>query len=158
MTSTAVWVIVPIVLFVLGTVLGVRVSPREKALGELRDRARKMDLHPRLVPAPAWTGHLASNGQAGGMMAYYHMVLPDARLPLLHAKVVDGRLHVLKGDLALEGRALDLVGAQALDMQSNSIGLYWDEAADLQGTALDRMKQTLLTLAQDVQTKTPHSP
>ncbi|MEY2863514.1 MAG: hypothetical protein RLY58_1221 [Pseudomonadota bacterium] len=151
MNSTAMWVIALIVLFVLGSLLGLRISPREKALGELRDRARKMGLHPRLVPAPAWTGHKASNGNAGGMMAYYHMVLPAARLSLLQATVVDGVLHVLLGDPRLNGHTVAIAGAQALDMQANSIGLYWDEAADLHGTALETMKTTLTSLAQQMQ-------
>jgi hypothetical protein len=151
MNSSALWIIVVITLFVLGTILGVRVSPREKALGELRDRARKMGLHPRLVPAPPWTGHLASNGKAGGMMAYYHMVLPDARLPLLQATVIDGCLHVQQGNPRFNQQALSLKGAQAIDMQANSIGLYWDEYADLHGTALDTIKTTLLSLAQQNQ-------
>ncbi|MEY4516147.1 MAG: hypothetical protein RL180_493, partial [Pseudomonadota bacterium] len=100
---------------------------------------------------PAWTGHKASNGKAGGMMAYYHMVLPAARLPLLQATVVDGVLHVLLGDPRLNGQTVAIAGAQALDMQANSIGLYWDESADLHGTALETMKTTLTSLAQQMQ-------
>jgi hypothetical protein len=86
-----------------------------------------------------------------GMMAYYHMVLPDARLPLLQATVIDGCLHVQQGNPRFNQQALSLKGAQAIDMQANSIGLYWDEYADLHGTALDTIKTTLLSLAQQNQ-------
>lgn len=148
MSHTAIWVIGLIILFVLGSLLGLRVSPREKALGQLRERARKMGLHPRLVPAPQWTGHLATNGKLGGMVAYYHLVLPQAQLPLLQAKVVDQRLHVVNGNPALQDENFAITGAQAVDMQANSIGVYWDEDVDLHGQSLDAMKTALLSLAQ----------
>jgi uncharacterized membrane protein len=55
MSNVGIWITVAIVLFVLGSIFGLRVSPREKALGLMRDQARKMGLHPRLIVAPEWT-------------------------------------------------------------------------------------------------------
>ena len=55
MSNVGIWITVAIVLFVLGSIFGLRVSPREKALGMMRDQARKMGLHPRLIVAPEWT-------------------------------------------------------------------------------------------------------
>ena len=55
MENTGIWVIGFIILFVLGSILGLRVSPREKALGMMREKARKMGLHPRLVADRDWT-------------------------------------------------------------------------------------------------------
>ena len=52
MSNIGIWITVAIVLFVLGSIFGLRVSPREKALGMMRDQARKMGLHPRLIAAP----------------------------------------------------------------------------------------------------------
>ena len=52
MENTGIWVAVIIIIFVMGSIFGLRVSPREKALGIMRDKARKMGLHPRLVVAP----------------------------------------------------------------------------------------------------------
>ena len=52
MEHLGLWVAIIIVVFVLGSIFGLRVSPREKALGLMRDKARKIGLHPRLVPAP----------------------------------------------------------------------------------------------------------
>jgi hypothetical protein len=49
MSNVGIWITVAIVLFVLGSIFGLRVSPREKALGMMRDQARKMGLHPRLI-------------------------------------------------------------------------------------------------------------
>ena len=42
MSNIGIWITVAIVLFVLGSIFGLRVSPREKALGLMRDQARKM--------------------------------------------------------------------------------------------------------------------
>ena len=107
-----------------------------------------MGLHPRLVPAPHWTGHLATNGQLGGMVAYYHLVVPQGQLPLVQAKIVDQRLQVVHGSSIVQGEMFDIVGAQAIDMQANSIGVYWDEDADLHGSSLEHMKTALTSLTQ----------
>ena len=40
MENTGIWVAVVIIVFVLGSILGLRVSPREKALGIMREKAR----------------------------------------------------------------------------------------------------------------------
>lgn len=147
MTSTAFWVIGLSVIFVLGSIMGLRISPREKALGLLRERARKLDLQPRLVPAPTWIEHKTPSGKAGGMVALYHLIVAGAQFPLLQAKVVQGRLQVVSGSATYQHLPFDILGAQAIEMQSNSVCLYWDENADLHGTQLDQIKACLTAIA-----------
>ena len=53
MENVGIWVAIVIIVFVFGSIVGLRVSPREKALGLMREKARKIGLHPRLVAAPA---------------------------------------------------------------------------------------------------------
>ena len=79
MENTGIWVIGFIILFVLGSILGLRVSPREKALGMMREKARKMGLHPRLVAAPDWTKIPMASSSRASMVAYYSVLIPDAR-------------------------------------------------------------------------------
>ncbi|MBJ8434002.1 ammonium transporter [Acinetobacter pittii] len=147
MDNMGIWVTVIIVLFVLGSIFGLRVSPREKALGIMRDKARKMGLHPRVIVAPEWTHVPMATEKRASMVAYYSVLIPDARLSLMRARVVDGKLKVVQGDEKFNDSPIALKGIYAIDMQANCVGLYWDEESDLRATQLDEMKAYLLTLA-----------
>ncbi|GAA5180512.1 hypothetical protein GCM10023345_02060 [Acinetobacter kookii] len=148
MENTGIWITVFIVLFVLGSIFGLRVSPREKALGLMRERARKMALHPRLVAAPDWTKVPMATEKRASMVAYYSVLIPDARLPLMRARVEDQKLKVVQGDEKFNDLPIALKGIYAIDMQANCVGLYWDEESDLRATQLDDIKAYLTSLAE----------
>lgn len=148
MENTGIWVIGFIILFVLGSILGLRVSPREKALGMMRDQARKMGLHPRLVAAPDWTKIPMATENRASMVAYYSVLIPAGRLPLMRARVEDQKLKLVQGDDKFNHFPIALKGIYAIDMQANCVGLYWDEESDLRATQLDDMKTYLQSLAE----------
>ncbi len=148
MENTGIWITVFIVLFVLGSIFGLRVSPREKALGLMRERARKMALHPRLVAAPDWTKVPMATEKRASMVAYYSILIPDARLPLMRARVEDHKLKLVQGDEKFNDLPIALKGIYAIDMQANCVGLYWDEESDLRATQLDDIKAYLTSLAE----------
>ena len=148
MENTGIWVAVAIIIFVMGSIFGLRVSPREKALGLMREKARKMGLHPRLVVAPDWTKIPKATESRASMVAYYSVLIADARLPLMRALVTDQKLNVLHGDEKFHGLPIALKGIYAIDMQANCVGIYWDEEADLRATQLDEMKAFLHSLAE----------
>ncbi|MEI2512915.1 ammonium transporter [Acinetobacter soli] len=148
MEHLGLWVAIIIVVFVLGSIFGLRVSPREKALGLMRDKARKIGLHPRLVPAPEWTKIPMASENRASMVAYYSVLIPEARLPLMRARVVDNQLNVVAGDTKFNHSTIALKGIYAIDMQANCVGVYWDEESDLKATQLDEMKAYLLKLAE----------
>lgn len=148
MEHTGLWVALVIIVFVLGSIFGLRVSPREKALGLMREKARKMGLHPRLVAAPEWTKIPMATESRASMVAYYSVLIPDARLALMRARVEEQKLQVLLGDEKFKDFPIALKGIYAIDMQANCVGLYWDEESDLRATQLDDMKAYLLKLAE----------
>ncbi|MFV5392020.1 ammonium transporter [Acinetobacter towneri] len=148
MENTGIWVAVAIIIFVMGSIFGLRVSPREKALGLMREKARKMGLHPRLVVAPDWTKIPKVTESRASMVAYYSVLIADARLPLMRALVTDQKLELLHGDEKFQGLPIALKGIYAIDMQANCVGIYWDEEADLRATQLDEMKAFLHSLAE----------
>ncbi len=148
MENTGIWVAVVIVIFVLGSIFGLRVSPREKALGMMRDKARKMGLHPRLVAAPEWTKIPMASEKRASMVAYYSILLPEARLPLMRARIVDQQFALVHGDEKFKNFPIALKGIYAIDMQANCVGLYWDEESDLRATQLEDMKALLISLAE----------
>lgn len=148
MENTGIWVVGFIIFFVLGSILGLRVSPREKALGLMREKARKMGLHPRLVVAPDWTKIPRASESRASMVAYYSVLLPNARLPLMRARVVDQKLQLVHGDDKFKDLPIVLKGIYAIDMQANCVGLYWEEESDLRAIQLDDIKAYLHSLAE----------
>ena len=148
MDNVGIWVTVVIVIFVLGSIFGLRVNPREKALGIMREKARKMSLHPRLVVAPDWTKIPKATESRASMVAYYSVLIPKARLALTRALVNDGKLQVVQGEQKYNDLPIALKGVYAIDMQANCVGLYWDEETDLRATQLEAMKAYLHELAQ----------
>ena len=148
MEHTGLWVALVIIVFVLGSIFGLRVSPREKALGLMREKARKMGLHPRLVAAPEWTKIPMATESRASMVAYYSVLIPDARLALMRARVEEQKLQVVLGDEKFKDFPIALKGIYAIDMQANCVGLYWDEESDLRATQLEDMKTYLLKLAE----------
>ncbi|WP_180082928.1 MULTISPECIES: ammonium transporter [Acinetobacter] len=148
MENTGIWVAVIIIIFVMGSIFGLRVSPREKALGIMRDKARKMGLHPRLVVAPDWTKIPKATESRASMVAYYSVLMPDARLPLMRARVVDNKFEIVQGDEKFKDFPIALKGIYAIDMQANCVGLYWDEHADLRAAQLNDIKALLHALAE----------
>lgn len=148
MEHTGLWVALVIIVFVLGSIFGLRVSPREKALGLMREKARKMGLHPRLVAAPEWTKIPMATESRASMVAYYSVLIPDARLALMRARVEEQKLQVVLGDEKFKDFPIALKGIYAIDMQANCVGLYWDEESDLRATQPDDMKAYLLKLAE----------
>ena len=148
MEHTGLWVALVIIVFVLGSIFGLRVSPREKALGLMREKARKMGLHPRLVAAPEWTKIPMATESRASMVAYYSVLIPDARLALMRARVAEQKLQVVLGDEKFKDFPIALKGIYAIDMQANCVGLYWYDESDLRATQLDYMKAYLLKLAE----------
>jgi len=148
MENTGIWVAVVIIVFVLGSIFGLRVSPRERALGMMREKASKMGLHPRLVVAPDWTKVPMATEKRASMVAYYSVLIPDARLPLMRARVVNQKLELVQGDDKFKDFPIALKGIYAIDMQANCVGLYWDEESDLRATQLDDIKALLHSLAE----------
>ena len=148
MEHTGLWVAIFIGVFLLGSIFGLRVSPREKALGMMREKARKMGLNPRLVAAPNWTGVPMATENRASMVAYYSVLMPDTRLPLMRAKVEDQKLKLIQGDEKFNDFPIALKGIYAIDMQANYVGIYWDEESDLKASQLEDMKAYLLHLAE----------
>lgn len=142
MENTGLWVVTIIIIFVLGSVLNLRISPREKALGDLREKARKIGLNPRLVPAPEWL-KLPKNGQYAPMIAYYHIIIPQGQYRLMQA-VYDEQQHakVVIGTFP-DAMVQPPVAIYGIEQQANSIGVYWDESYDLNAEKLVYLKQWL---------------
>lgn len=72
------WITVAIVLFVAGSVMGLKPNTSERFLDELRMAARRLGLQPKLVACPSWLvgkgGNVATD-KGKGMIAQYGLVI-----------------------------------------------------------------------------------
>lgn len=147
MENAGIWISIIIVAFLLGTILNFRTSPKDKALANIREKARKMGLNPRLIPAPEWLG-LAKNGTYAQMVAYYSVIIPEGKFALMRAVVNNQTLNVQVGNEKFQNYPVAITGAFAVEMQANSVSLYWDELADKNNDQLENVKQFLMQLAE----------
>lgn len=147
MENAGIWISIIIVAFLLGTILNFRTSPKDKALANIREKARKMGLNPRLIPAPEWLG-LAKNGTYAQMVAYYSVIIPEGKFALMRAVVNNQTLNVQVGNEKFQNYPVTITGAFAVEMQANSVSLYWDELADKNNDQLENVKQFLMQLAE----------
>lgn len=147
MENAGIWISIIIVAFLLGTILNFRTSPKDKALASIREKARKMGLNPRLIPAPEWLG-LAKNGTYAQMVAYYSVIIPEGKFALMRAVVNNQTLNVQVGNEKFQNYPVAITGAFAVEMQANSVSLYWDELADKNNDQLENVKQFLMQLAE----------
>ncbi len=63
-------------------------------------------------------------------------MIPDARLPLMRARVIDGKLKVVQGDEKFNDSPHCIKRIYAIDMQANCVGLCWDEESDRESYAI----------------------
>lgn len=124
------WIILGVFAFAIGTFMSLQPSAKERALGKIRERARLMQLNPRVVACPEWL--INASGEKGkGMVALYGLVLPDAKLPLIEAQVIDRQTNVVTADNSIRpffhGKPCAVTGVLGLTLQANFIGLYWTE-------------------------------
>lgn len=152
-----VWITVGIFLFVIGSMMALKPSAKQKALGLLRERGRVQGLNPKLVACPEWL--INANGEKGkGMVALYSLVVPEAKLPLSEALVIDHSIEVVKGDVTLADQPCPIDDALGLVMQANFIGIYIKEAlvakqntADIFDARLKKIKENLQMWVEKVQ-------
>lgn len=143
------WIIIVVMLLaVLGTIMGLRTTPHDQALGRLREQARATGLQPRLVAAPGWTGYRKPDGRTGGMLALYSLIPSAGNLIAMQARVIDGRLSVVAGDNRVQDWPWPLPGCYAVESEGNRVGVYWNEEQDLNGTQLHALHEALTALAQ----------
>jgi hypothetical protein len=137
---------------VLGQVLMLRPSARDKALIALREAARQQGLNPRLMPRPEW---LRVEPDLR-LVACYSVFVEEGGQGLPHwlaERQNDGEWverigkDVLAG-LELPGEAAALLAVEA---RSNSLSLYWTES--LGPEALPVLSRLLFNIAEKLKTK-----
>lgn len=125
--SSGFWITLLIFAFVIGSIMALKPSAKQKALGKLRERGRVLGLQPKLVPCPDWL--INARGEKGkGMVALYGLVIKDAKLPLSNALVIDNIIEVIEGDIALNDDTCGVFDALGITMQANFIGIYIKES------------------------------
>lgn len=134
--TTFLVVLLVVVAYVWGQMLLLRPSPRDQRLMLLRAEARKLDLHPRLLPSPDW---YRGEKPRGGLLACYSILTGDENkgLPYFRAeRLGDGEWVVRDGDRALLRSLSFPAGADhwvSVEARANALSVWWME----QGTVED---------------------
>jgi len=120
-----------VVAFVVGQVSMLRPSRRDLFLISLRSEARKLGLHPRLLPPPEW---YRGERPSGGLLACYSLLIEEGQkgLPYFRAeRLSDGEWVTRAGDKGLVSRLALPAETEfliAIEAQANSVSLWWMES------------------------------
>lgn len=129
--STFLLVLFLVVAFVVGQVSMLRPSRRDLFLITLRAEARKLGMHARLLPPPAW---YRGERPSGGLLACYSLLVDEGGkgLPYFRAeRLSDGEWVARAGNkmlltqLTLPAEAESLI---AIEAQANATSLWWMES------------------------------
>lgn len=158
------WITLIIVLFIAGSVMGIKPNARDRFLDELRMTARRLGLAPKLVACPSWLvgkGGNAASDKGKGMIAQYGLVLEGATMQPCDYQIIDGEWRPYTGNypanFALDKLRVDLPasmlgGAQGLSAKANFICLYWHENIELGRPGnLENREKDLITLKTQLQ-------
>lgn len=173
---TGVWIGVGIVLFFLGSIMGLKPSARARRLDDLRMTARRVGLQPRLVVCPDWlVSHLKKQPEQpfDNMVAQYGCLIEGGRLPAFDFVAIEGKWQLAEHwqefaqteavatnkflfNNALNGAPIDLPASIApyalgLRAQANFIALYWRENVGLPPATLETSANDLIQLKSDLQ-------
>lgn len=141
------WVVLAVILFVIGNLMGAKPNIHEMRLSELRLLARQRHLYPKLIATPKWLGD--------GTIAQYTKVDDTWRLPLVQLKVVDGTWQLIGGKSCLLESQPVILGNLSpyicgLAMQSNSISIFWHDELYVR-QFLVRDKEAMSKIQSDIQ-------
>lgn len=152
-----IWITVIIVLFILGSIFGLRPSARERFSDNLRTLARRLELHPKIVPCPDWLtldGDPTHNGK--GMVAQYGLVIEHTTLPACDYQIINGEFRPYTGkhsaNFALDKKPVDFPPSIApnvlgLSAKANFIYIYWRENVGMGNpTTLENSENDLILL------------
>lgn len=120
--SIGAWIVVIVVCFVIGNVMGLKPKMSEVRVGEMRLFARKIDLNPKLVPIPHWLTGVAGKS---GMIAQYTLINDEWRLPAKQEVWAEG---AWQGDfVAMMPPPFCVPYLKGLSIKANSISVYWQD-------------------------------
>lgn len=133
------WIAIATVVFIVGSIMGLKPSARETMRDNLRMAARRVGLQPKLVPCPDWI--VGDTGERGkGMIAQYGLVIDNAKMMPCDYQIIDGKWRPFTGhypaNFSLDNQAIDLPPSIAntvkgLSCKANFICIYWQENSQL---------------------------
>lgn len=123
--SIGLWVIIGVILLAVGNLMAAKPKIHETRLEKLRSLARQHQLHPKLIPTPAW---LKNNAP---MIACYTKVDDTWRLPALRFVLQADGAQMLDGTHHATASHLDGLGAYicTISIKANSVSVFWHDEA-----------------------------
>lgn len=156
-----IWITIIIIIFIVGSIMGLKPSARESRLDKLRMTARKLGLQPKIVACPNW---LSANGdptQKGkGMIAQYGIILDHATLTPCDYQIIDGHWRPYTGNhpanfaldnFSVKNQPLELPTSIApfvkgMSFKANFACIYWLENISIGKQTLETTENDLIQL------------
>lgn len=145
--SLGFWVVVVVMGFFIGSIMGLKPKMSDVRLGKCRLFARTIQLHPKLIPTPAFINTPKK------MTASYTVIDDTWRLPFAELIAKDGTWHSntphplssVKIEHELSKYFLGLT------IKANSVSLFWQDDVYVKGYAV-RDDNADIQIQQDLQT------
>lgn len=155
-----IWITVAIVIFILGSIMGLKPSARDTYLDNLRMTARKVGLQPKLVACPHWiVGRTGEKGK--GMIAQYGLIVEDGKMSPCDYQIIDDEWRPMtdnfSANFALDKHKAEITPditptIQGISCKANFICLYWQENVNMGNKAnLEKTEKDLIFLKNELQ-------
>lgn len=159
--NTGLTVTIVIILFIIGSIMGLKPNAKETRLDNLRNLARKLGLNPKLVPCPDWISPTDDPLNKGkGMIAQYGIILDTTTMRPCDYQIIDGTWRPYTANypanFALDNQPTYLPEGlpksiapfvKALSAKANFICIYWQENIALgDKSALETTEKDLIDL------------
>lgn len=159
--STGLIITIIIIIFIVGSIMGLKPSARDTRLDSLRMTARKVGLQPKIVPTPDWISIDNDLTQKGkGMIAQYGLVIDGASMVPCDYQIIDGQWRPYTAhhpaNFALDNQPIDLPpsiapSVKGMSFKANFVCLYWQENIGLGKQTLETTENDLILLKNQLQ-------
>lgn len=156
-SNLGLWVVIIVIGFVIGNLMGAKPKTSEVRLGQLRLLARSYQLIPKLIPPPKWLPSPTTP-----MVAQYTRINDQWQLPFMCYYAQDGKWHLASSatpsSISIPESYVEALGnlapyVQGLTIKSNSISIIWrDTAYSAHFSPTTPKEQVLAQMHQDINT------
>lgn len=139
------------IFFVIGNIMGLKPKTSEVRVGQMRLLARKMDLHPKLVPTPSWLSPNEKMIGKNGMIAQYTVMDDLWQLPAKHLLWINESWRYEDGSTAYFSSLPNHLSLhiKGLTTKANSITIYWQDELYAKSFSI-RDEQAITKIEQDL--------
>lgn len=158
--NTGLIITIIIIIFIVGSIMGLKPSARDTRLDRLRMTARKIGLQPKLVACPNWISRDEATNNGKGMIAQYGIIIDHATLTPCDYQIIDGHWRPYTGNhpanfaldnFSVKNQPLELPPSitpfvKGMSFKANFACIYWLENIGIGKQTLETTENDLIQL------------